>query len=103
MAPQLGMGTFRVSHSGWLPTQWDSYATANGADKETWALNKVGFMKPGTVNPQVTMYVQLVSPDYNADICHYLEDLGLDPRQFEIWYHTKRRDDCYAQASKTAK
>lgn len=93
MAPQLGMGTFRISHVGYPPMPWDSYATSDGNTTEVWALHVPGFMKPDAANPNVQLYISYVGPPV-PDICAYIASLNLDPAMYEIWRHNKARGAC---------
>jgi len=88
MAPQLGMGTFRIDQYSTA----DAYAMANGSDKEFWALRLGSWVKPQYPSPSVSIHIEPIlaapSPVNLAAFCAFLRYIGEDPAHFEIREHS---------------
>ena len=88
MAPQLGMGTFRIDQYSTA----DAYAMANGSDKEFWALRLGSWVKPQYPSPSVSIHIEpiLAAPSTVnlAAFCAFLRYIGEDPAHFEIREHS---------------
>lgn len=91
MAPQLGMGTFRISHIDHAPHPDDSYATSDGAAVEIWALRIGVYQQPGA---SVDLFVTRVDQRFRPDMCGYLTSLGEMTSNFEVIRHQKAVVQC---------
>lgn len=94
MAPQLGMGTFRIDQYSIA----DAYAMANGNDTEFWALRLNSWIKPQYPSPSVDLHIEPILPapatvDLTA-FCALLKSIGENPAQFEIREHAITPRDC---------
>jgi hypothetical protein len=85
MAPQLGMGTFRIRTIPGGPN--DSYAWAPNNNTEIWAMRRADFVKPNAGGPTVTIEIEPIDP-LQPDFCTYLAIHG-GHTVFEIIEHTK--------------
>jgi len=94
MAPQLGLGTFRISHIDHLPHPDDSFATSDGSTVEIWALRMNTFQKPGGANPQVDILVTRMDGTFHPDICGFLTSIGENTANFEVLSHRKTVVTC---------
>jgi len=87
MAPQLGMGTFRIDQGG----LGDAYAMARG-NKEIWGMRTATFQYPAFPSPAVSMYILpiLGAPDplTLTAFCNFLKGIGENPAHFMIREHT---------------
>ena len=94
MAPQLGMGTFRIDQNGMA----DAYAMSNGNNREYWALRHSTFVRPSYPAPAASMDVMPILPAPStvnlAALCAFLTGIGEDPAHFEIREHKIATKSC---------
>ena len=94
MAPQIGIGTFRIQQSG----NDVGFAMSNGVDVEIWALLDPGWDKPTFPGPTVMIEVVpiMAAPDpvNMSNFCAFLTSQGVDPAAYEIRYHSISIQTC---------
>ena len=87
MAPQLGLGVFRIDQTG----LGDAYAMSNGNNKEIWALRMTTWMKPSFPATVADFHVEPIAPaPPNVNMtafCAFLTGIGEVPAHFEIREH----------------
>ena len=95
MAPQLGMGTFRIrTFPGGAAY---SYAYAAGTT-EIWAIHRTDFVKPSVAAPLVTITIERLNPA-PPNFCEFIAVLG-GSTTFEIVEHAKSPGCVYMVARK---
>jgi len=94
MAPQFGLGTFRIDQTGFA----DAYAMSNGNDTEVWALRIGTFMKPTYPSPSTDLHIEPIlpaPPTVNGQaMCDFLPTIGENPAYFEIRVHSITPHSC---------
>ena len=88
MAPQLGIGSFRIIQDGTLA----AYAMSNGTDKEVWALLNGTFVMPTFGGPPTDLHIEPIAPapnpvDCNA-MCAFLTTVPGGPPAYTVREHT---------------
>ena len=88
MAPQLGIGTFRIDQNG----AFAAYAMSNGNDKEVWALLNGTFVTPTYPGPASDLHIYPIAPapdpvDCKA-MCDFLKSVPEPAAAFTVRDHT---------------
>ena len=100
MAPQLGLGTFRIDQTGY----GDAYAISNGADREIWALRTGTFVPPSFPGMASHMDIHPILPPPPvvnlAAMCAFLVGIGQNPAHYQIRDHTIKVRTCNGKSSK---
>jgi len=84
MAPQLGMGTFRIEQGGMTT----AFASSDGGSVEFWALHNTNFVEPSSANTLVTMNIHFLGP-FDPDICAVVGNNGEPRANYHCVIHTK--------------
>ncbi|MGQ0613727.1 MAG: hypothetical protein ACT4PV_08325 [Planctomycetaceae bacterium] len=98
MAPQLGMGTFRIYRNN-VPSLWAT-SDANMSSTERWAYSKnAGFVKDGDVLFCVKVGAYL---DTDEKFCHFLTNVeGLNVNNLYVRSHSISAINCPGTAKRT--
>jgi len=93
MAPQLGMGTFRIDQLT-PPAAGAAHVLADGNNDEVWALKIGVFTKPawngGAPVSSTICIIPVGALGFSASgdgMCQYLASIGEDPNDYEIRVH----------------
>ena len=80
MAPQLGMGTFRIVNQTSGKKMW---ATSNGTSEERWAYE-------APIAATSTLHFEMVNGQYlsREQFCQFLTSEGQDPANLTLRFHT---------------